>query len=185
MGWKPQALNEAEAICYSELEDEDYTGICMSFGAGMVNICVMSSGEPVLRFSTTRSGDWIDRFAAISTAQEDTVVQMEKENGTFTVGEDSDNPILNAVSSYYMRLIDYTVRCLTVRLAGSSDLPKFTTSVPVVVSGGTSRATGFVEAFRKRLAQDDFPLEIKEVRSAKDPLRAVARGLLIASTLSS
>lgn len=183
LGWDAQPLNEAEAICYSELENDDYTGICLSFGAGMVNVCVMSSGEPVLRFSTTKSGDWIDRMASQSTAQPDSVVQVEKENGIFTVGKESTNPILSAVSSYYVRLIDYTVSNLAKRLAGASDLPKFTDSIPVVVSGGTSRASGFVEAFDKRLQQSDFPLQISEVRHAKDPLRAVARGCLLAASM--
>lgn len=183
LGWNPQPLNEAEAICYSELENDEYTGICMSFGAGMVNICVMSSGEPVLRFSTTKSGDWIDRMAAQSTATPDSVVQVEKENGVFTIGQESDNQILSAVGAYYVRLIDYTVRHLSNRLKASGDLPKFTGPIPIVVSGGTSRAAGFVEAFSSRLAQEDFPLQIKEVRHATDPLRAVARGCLLASTL--
>jgi hypothetical protein len=183
LGWDAQAMNEAEAICYSELEDDEYTGICMSFGAGMVNICVMSSGEPVIRFSTTKSGDWIDRMAAQSTGQTDSVVQVEKENGDFTVGEESDNAILSAVSAYYVRLVDYTVRHLAARLRDSGDLPKFTGAIPVVVSGGTSRARGFVEAFRARMSHEDFPLQIKEVRHAKDPLRAVARGCLLAASM--
>lgn len=181
LGWNAQALNEAEAICYSELEDDDYTGICMSFGAGMVNVCVMSSGEPVIRFSTTKSGDWIDRMAAQSSGQPDSVVQVEKENGQFIIGQESDNQILSAVSAYYIRLVDYTVQHLSSRLSKSDDLPKFTSAIPVVVSGGTSRAMGFVEAFRARMSQADFPLEVKEVRHAKDPLRAVARGCLLAA----
>lgn len=183
LGWDAQPLNEAEAICYSELEDDDYTGICMSFGAGMVNVCVMSSGEPVLKFSTTKSGDWIDRMVSQSTAQPDSVVQMEKENGVFKVGEESSNPILSAVSSYYIRLIDYTVANLSSRLSNSNDLPKFTSAVPIVVSGGTSRASGFVEAFERSLGQVEFPIKVSEVRHAKDPLRAVARGCLLASGL--
>lgn len=183
LGWNASAMNEAEAICYSELEDDEYTGICMSFGAGMVNVCVMSSGEPVVKFSTTKSGDWIDRMAAQSTGQPDSIVQVEKENGTFTVGEESDNHILSAVSAYYVRLVDYTVRHLAARLRSSGDLPKFSDPVPVVVSGGTSRARGFVEAFRARMSQEDFPLQIKEVRQAKDPLRAVARGCLLAASM--
>jgi hypothetical protein len=183
LGWDARALNEAEAICYSELENEDYTGICMSFGAGMVNVCVMSSGEPVVKFSTTKSGDWVDRMAAQSTGHPDSIVQMEKEESEFIVGEESDNPILSAVSSYYVRLIDYTAQHLISRLSNSGDLPKFQGPIPVVVSGGTSRAGGFVEAFRKRLATSDFPLEISEVRHASDPLRAVARGCLLASVL--
>lgn len=183
LGWDAQPLNEAEAICYSELENDDYTGICMSFGAGMVNICVMSSGEAVVKFSTTHSGDWTDRMAAQSTGQPDSVVQMEKENGDFVVGQESDNPILSAVSAYYIRLIDYTVRHLVSRLNNSNDLPKFISAIPVVVSGGTSMAEGFVEAFQSRLLQGDFPLEIKEVRHAKQPLRSVARGCFLASSM--
>jgi len=182
-GWQPRPLNEAEAICYSELEDSDYTGITLSFGAGMVNVCVMSSGEAVIKFSTTRSGDWIDRMAAVSTAQEDSIVQVEKENGDFVVGEDNENPILSAVSAYYLRLIDYTVSWLAVRLQDSKDLPKFSKAIPVVVSGGSSRAKGFLDAFRARLARGDFPLAVSEVRYASDPLRAVARGCLLASNM--
>jgi hypothetical protein len=144
----------------------------------------MSSGEPVLRFSTTKSGDFLDRMAAQSTAQPDTVVQVEKENGIFKIGESSKNSILDAISSYYMRLIDYTVQCLTIRLVGASDLPKFTDPIVIVVSGGTSRADGFVEAFRKSLEQSDFPLQVKEVRHASDPLRVVAKGCLLAATLN-
>ena len=181
LGWDAKPLNEAEAICYSELENEDYSGICLSFGAGMVNVCVMSSGEPVVTFSTTKSGDWIDRMAAQSTGQPDSIVQMEKEESEFIVGEESDNPILSAVSSYYVRLIDYTVQHLAMRLSDSLDLPKFQNAVPVVVSGGTSRAGGFVKSFEERLLARDFPLQISEVRHASDPLRAVARGCLLAS----
>jgi actin-like ATPase involved in cell morphogenesis len=183
LGWNAQPMNEAEAICYSELSDNDYTGICMSFGAGMVNVCVMSSGEPVVRFSTTKSGDWIDRMAAQSTGQTDSVVQVEKENGDFTVGEESSNSILSAVSAYYVRLVDYTVQHLAAHLTNSKDLPKFTDSVPVVVSGGTSRAQGFVEAFKARMSQENFPVQVREVRHAKDPLRAVARGCLLAASM--
>lgn len=182
LGWAARAINEAEAICYSELDNDDYTGIAMSFGAGMVNSCVMSSGEAIVKFSTTKSGDWIDRMAATSTGQADSVIQMEKESGDFTVGEESSNPILSSVSAYYVRLIDYTIAQLVARL-GAKDLPKFSNPIPIVISGGTSRAKGFVECFKKRLAEVKFPLPIKEVRPAKDPLRAVARGCLLAASM--
>lgn len=183
LGWNAQALNEAEAICYSELEDEGYSGICLSFGAGMVNICVMSSGEPLIRFSTTKSGDFIDRMAAQSTACPDSVIQVEKENGDFIVGQESDNKILSVVSAYYVRLIDYTVKHLVARLNSSQDLPKFTEPVSIIVSGGTSRARGFIECFSQHLQNSQLPLTIKTVRHAKDPLRAVARGCMLAASL--
>jgi hypothetical protein len=181
LGWSVQPLNEAEAICYSELEHDDYTGIACGFGAGMCNVCVMSAGEAILKFSTTRSGDWIDRMAAQSTAQADSVIQVEKENGDFVVGEPNENPILAAVSAYYVRLIDYTISQLVARLSVSKDLPKFTQAIPVVVSGGTSRAEGFVDTYEKIWYSKKPPVQISEVRHAKQPLRAVARGCLLAA----
>lgn len=128
-------------------------------------------------------GDWVDRMAAQSTAQKDTVVQVEKENGEWSIGEENENPILSAVSSYYVRLIDYTVQHLAHGLLSSGSLPKFSDPVTVVVSGGTSRAKGFVAAFEKRLSQENLPLQIKEVRLAKDPLRAVARGCMLVGSM--
>jgi hypothetical protein len=180
-GYAARAINEAEAICYSELEKDDYTGVALSCGAGMVNCCVMLNGEPTVMFSTTKSGDWIDRMTAVATAEEDSVVQAEKEQGEFTIGQPNDNPVLAAICSYYERLIDYTTKQLAAAMTGHKLLPKFKQPLPVVIAGGTSQAKGFVELFQQKLADNDFPLPIKEVRHAKDPLHAVARGCLLAA----
>lgn len=182
-GYAARAINEAEAICYSELEKDDYTGVALSCGAGMVNCCVMLNGEPTVMFSTTKSGDWIDRMTAVATAEPDSVVQAEKEQGEFTIGQPNDNPVLAAVSSYYERLIDYTTKQLAAAMTGHKLLPKFKNPLPVVIAGGTSQAKGFVEMFGAKLAENCFPLPVKEVRHAKDPLHAVARGCLIAAKI--
>jgi len=189
LGYNPSPISEAEAICYSELEADDYTGICFSFGAGMVNTCLMSAGEGILRWSTTRSGDWVDRMSAAATAQEDTVVQQEKEHSSFTIGEEvPSNPILSAVSLYYVRLIDYTVQHMLAQLVKADSLPKFTAPLPIVLAGGTSLAKGFAEQFKKSLENYNkgdlaLPFQVKEVRPASNPMRAVARGCLLASQL--
>jgi hypothetical protein len=180
-GYSARAINEAEALCYSELENDDYTGVALSWGAGMVNCCVMLNGEPTVTFSTTKSGDWIDRMAGIATGEPDSVVQAEKENGAFVIGEQNDNPVLAAVSAYYERLIDYTTKQLANALRGHKALPKFKNPLLIAVAGGTTQAQGFVPMFEKKLAENDFPLAIKEVRHASDPLHAVARGCLIAA----
>lgn len=181
VGYSARAINEAEALCYSELEKDDYTGVCLSWGAGMVNVCVMLNGEPVVTFSTTKSGDWVDRMAAVATGEADSIVQAEKENGEFTVGQPNDNQVLAAVASYYDRLIDYTTKQLSAAMDGHKSLPKFKDPLPVVVAGGTSKASGFVDLFAKKLEENGFPLPVKEVRHAADPLHAVARGCLIAA----
>jgi hypothetical protein len=183
IGYAPKAINEAEALCYSELEKDDYTGVCLSWGAGMVNVCVMLNGEPVLTFSTTKSGDWIDRMSAVATGQTDSVVQAEKEGGEFTIGKPNENQVLAAVSSYYERLIDYTTKQLAAALSDHKDLPKFKDPLPVVVGGGTTQAKGFVKMFAQKLEDNEFPVPLKEVRHASDPLHAVARGCLIAASI--
>ena len=180
-GYDAKSINEAEALCYAELENEDYTGICISAGSGMHNICVMLNGEPTVLLSTTKSGDWIDRMSAIATGERDSVVQAEKEHGNFSIGETNENPILSAVSSYYERLIDYTTKQLSSALTGHKSLPKFKEPLVIVIAGGTSLAKGYVETFTAKLKENGFPLNIKEIRHATDPLHAVAKGCLIAS----
>lgn len=186
LGFIPEPIYEAEAICYSELEDNDFTGLSMSFGAGAVNVCLMSSGEGIKHFSTTKSGDTIDRLAAIATAEPDTVVQVEKENTQFTIGsETAGNRIISAISLYYIRVIDYTVGCVVKYLSSATDLPKFVKPIPVVLAGGTSLAKGFVEQFTTALNKhkQDLPFEVLEVRHATQPLHSVSRGCLLAARL--
>ncbi len=180
-GYDAKSINEAEALCYAELADDDYTGIGVSCGAGMTNVCVMLNGEPTVVFSTTKSGDWIDRMSAVATGENDSVVQAEKEAGDFKIGEPNDNPVLSAVSAYYERLIDYTTKQLAFALSNHKSLPKFKNPLKIVVAGGTSQAKGYVEIFSKKLVDNNFPLPIKEVVHAEDPLHSVSKGCLIAS----
>ena len=181
VGYEARAINEAEALCYAELEDTDYTGIGISCGAGMTNVCVMLNGEPTVVFSTTKSGDWVDRMSAVASGEPDSVVQVEKESGDFKVGEPNDNPVLSAVSSYYERLIEYTAKQLGAALDGHKALPKFKHPIKIVVAGGTSKADGYVEKLHEKLLASDFPLEIEVVKHSDDPLHAVSKGCLIAA----
>jgi len=184
-GYSPRSINEAEALCYAELENNDYTGIGVSCGAGMTNVCVMLNGEPTVVFSTTKSGDWVDRMSAVATGEPDSIVQAEKEAGGFKIGESSQNAVLAAVSAYYERLIDYTTKQLSLALSSHKSLPKFKNPLSIVIAGGTSQADGYVEVFSKKLKENGFPLAIKEVRHSEDPLHSVSKGCLIASKVLS
>lgn len=180
-GYDARSINEAEALCYAELESDDYTGIGVSCGAGMTNVCVMLNGEPTVVFSTTKSGDWVDRMSAVATGEPDSVVQAEKEGGGFKIGEPNDNQVLSAVAIYYERLIDYTTKQLSLALSQHKSLPKFKNPLKIVVAGGTSQANGYIEIFTKKLTENNFPVQVKEVVQANDPLHAVSKGCLIAS----
>jgi actin-like ATPase involved in cell morphogenesis len=40
MGYNAQAINEGHAVIFAELAEDDFTGIGISLGGGMVNVCV-------------------------------------------------------------------------------------------------------------------------------------------------
>ena len=165
-------------------DDHSFSGPYLTIhncGSGMQNVCVMLNGEPTVKFSVTHSGDWLDRMVAVATGEKDSVVQAEKENGDFTIGQPSDNHILNAMSGYYVRLIDYVTKHISSSLENHPLLPKFKQPLTIVVAGGTSLAKGYVDMFASKLQENNFPLPIKVVRHASDPLHAVSKGCLIAS----
>ena len=63
-GYDVKVIEESVALAYEGLVDNDLTGIAISMGAGMCNVCVMYQGMSALSFSVARGGDWIDENVA-------------------------------------------------------------------------------------------------------------------------
>lgn len=182
MGYMAQPINEAFAISLSELLEEALTGITLSFGAGMVNVCVIHQGDPLVEFSLTRSGDFIDQSVGTALDISPSIVQLEKEAGV-----DLSNPtnkIMEAVSVYYNSVITYTLRNMAYELENrKKSLPLFKEPVPIIVSGGLVLAKGFIDKIDKVVKTVEFPFEISEIRRATNPMTCVANGALLASQL--
>jgi hypothetical protein len=182
MGYEVQPINEAYAVALSELLDDELTGIAISCGAGMTNIAIIHEGDPLVEFSVTRGGDFIDQSVGNALDISPSLVQMEKEAGI-----DLFNPttkIMEAVSVYYTSVIDYTLKNIAYELRQrEKDLPLFRKPVPIVVSGGLSLAGGFVKKVENVLTVVNFPIKISEVRLAEDPMKAVAKGCLLATNI--
>lgn len=190
LGYKPVPLLEAEALAYSELlEDDDLTGITISCGAGMHNLSVFHIGEPILSFSIAQGGDYIDKRVAQQLKIPETAAQAEKESE----GLDLTNPqdrVQKLIADYYDSLISYVVDALEANFAELENPPNFLEPIPVVVSGGTSMPTGFldkmIDAMKHKYDKHgnferyrEFPFAMREVRHAGNPLTAVANGCLI------
>jgi len=182
MGYKAQPINEAFAIALSELIDEGLIGICLSFGAGMINVAVIHHGDPLVEFSMTKAGDYIDIAAGQALDISPSLIQLEKESGT-----DLMNPttkIMEAVSVYYSSVIRYALENIAFELKKrDKELPIFRENVIMVVSGGLTLANGFVQKMNEGIKTVDFPIGIKEIRMAASPMTAVANGALLASQL--
>ena len=178
-GYTPTAGNEAMAIIYAETAKENFSGIGLSFGAGMTNVALAMNTIEGLSFSVVRGADWIDNGAAKSIGSTSSRICAIKEKGVdlnAPAGRDQE-----AITFYYRNLIEYAIDQIALQfmsIQGKFSLPR---PVPIIVSGGTSKAGGFLDLFKAvfEKKRKKFPIEVSEVRAATDPLNAVANGLLI------
>lgn len=182
MGYKVQPINEAFAISLSELLDDNLTGITLSFGSGLVNISVVHQGDSLVEFSLTKAGDYIDQSVANALDETPSIVQFEKESGIDLF--DPKNKMQEAISVYYSTLISYVLENVSFELnKRKKELPIFRNPVPVVIAGGLVLANGFLKKFEMCLNNVAFPIKIKEIRLAENPMTAVANGAFLASQL--
>jgi hypothetical protein len=181
MGFTPEPLNEGFAIAFAELLDDNLTGMCLSFGAGMVNSVVVYEGDPVVKFSVTKGGDWIDQAVAKALDHNTVFVQIEKEESNFNIIT-PEGKIQEALAVYYNHLINYSLDNIVYELKRAR-LPSFREPIPVILSGGLTLAGGFTEKFKLESENKTYPFEIKEIRQAEDPMTCVARGCLMAAIL--
>lgn len=178
-GYTPTAANEAMAIVYSETMKENFSGIGISFGSGMTNVALAVNTIEGLSFSVARGGDWIDAGAAKSLGGTQAKLCSVKERGvdlTHPEGREQE-----AIAFYYKNLIEYAIDQIAAQFKAIEGRFSLPAAIPLVVSGGTSMVGGFLPFFtevfdRKRKR---FPITISEIRAAKDPMNAVAHGLLV------
>jgi actin-like ATPase involved in cell morphogenesis len=179
MGYDPEPINEGMAVIYSELADSNFTGLGVSFGAGMTNVCLSYYAVPVMTFSIARGGDWIDEQAAQATGTNVDKVTATKEDD-FRLDFTTDvGGVEGALSIYYDNLLDYVIENIIAEV-NEEDVEEGL-DVPVVVTGGTSSPQGFAKLFQDRLNDSSVPFSISDVRRAEEPMYSVARGALVAS----
>ena len=183
LGYDAESINEGMCIVYSELADDRFTGIGLSFGGGSVNCAVSNLGIPVAQFSVVGSGDQIDQKVAETkkglglTAARVTKI---KESGMSILSPSTDTE--EAIAVYYKHMIDYVLKNIADKLS-SDDAPQFEDGLNVAVAGGTSLIGDFIPVLKERIEGMRFPVPIKEIRHAKDPLFTVSNGAYISAAL--
>lgn len=184
LGYRAASVNEGLAVVFAELKDSDFTGIGLSFGGGLCNVCVAFLGMPVLNICTTHAGDFIDEKAASVIGDTPTTLRLHKESEAFTlVGRPKDSKD-RALAIYYRDVVKTVVDCLERELGGTKRLPKLVKPVPVVFAGGTASVDGFQGILEKAIREARLPVEISEVRQAKGGFNTTAKGALLAAMLN-
>ena len=167
-------------MVYGELESSNYTGIGISCGGGLCNVCLAYLSVPVFSFSIPKAGDFIDTSAAQLRGEPATRIRTIKEesfhfNGHFV------NKIHQALSTYYEDMIQALVAALKDQFASVQNMPKLNRPIPLVLSGGSVMPPGFRDRFEKSLRETELPVAIAEVRMASNPMVSTARGALVSA----
>lgn len=182
-GLEPMPVVEAHAIVLAELADSQFTGIAMSWGGGMVNVCVSYRSVPVIAFSSVRAGDWIDTMAAQACGTVRPRITAAKESPDFNLTAENPTREQAALISYYEAAIQYALENIKKRFISGKDMPQFSEQVSIVLAGGTASAKGFAAVFKKVFDRMEFPIPVKKVYVAEDPLYTVTRGALVFGSL--
>jgi len=180
LGYKAVAINEGLAVIFSELEDENFTGIGISCGGGMCNVALAFLSIPSIMFSITKGGDTIDASAGAVLNEHAFRVKVLKEEG-LDLSKSPKDKFEKALHIYYEDLVETLVDALRRSLSTAEKLPKTDRPLPIVLSGGTAKPKGFKDLFERTLKARSLPIEISGVRMASDPQTATARGALIAA----
>lgn len=177
-GFNARAITEGTAIVLSELSQDNFTGIGISMGAGLCNVCFSFLSVPIIVFSVPRGGDSIDLAVSRVVSQTVNRVRVIKEE-SLDLARPPKNNLENAFHIYYEDLISNLLNNFLAILSQASGLPKLKSPIPILLAGGTCMPNGFKIMFDKVLKHANIPIAISEVRIASDPLRATARGCLI------
>lgn len=180
MNYEVMSINEGLAVIYSELEDTNFSGIGVSCGGGLCNVALSYLSMPVMSFSIPKAGDYIDNSAAAVTGDLANRVRLNKEEKFHFNGHFVDK-LHQVLTVYYDDMINSLITGMRDAFSNSKRMPKLTKPIPIVLSGGTASPTGFRDRFEKLLKQNELPIPVSEVRLAKEPHTATARGALVAA----
>ena len=178
LGYTPISVNEGMAIVLSELSKDDFTGIGISMGGGMCNVCLSYLSFPVITYSIQIAGDYIDLMVEKAVGEPATKVKEIKEQ-TLDLSAAPKDRVSTALHIFYDELIHKLIESLQRVLSFSDQIPKIATPIPIVLSGGTAMPNGCREKFGTMLKNISLPVEISDVRLAEDPLTTTAKGALI------
>lgn len=180
LGYNAIAINEGLAVIFSELEEENFTGVGISCGGGLCNVALAFLSIPSIMFSIPKGGDHVDASAGAVLGEHATRMKVIKEEG-LDLSKPPADKYAEALHIYYDDLIQTLVQALRTSISKAEQLPRADRPLPIVLAGGTAKPRGFRDRFERVLRAQTLPIEISEVRLARDPLTATARGALIAA----
>jgi actin-like ATPase involved in cell morphogenesis len=175
LGYMPIAVNEGHAVVLSELAGNSLTGIGISIGGGMCNVCFSYLSVPVITFSIQKGGDYIDTMVSKAVGESATNIKRIKE-------EDLDqliaprNKVETGLHIFYDDLFSTLLQAMQKVFGATDKVPKISSDLPLVLSGGSIIPRGCKEKFEDALKQVSLPIKISDIVVAEKPLYTTAKG---------
>jgi len=184
------SINEARAIVISEVDDK--TGIGISFGAGMVNVCYCLYGIEIFAFSIVGSGDRIDIESAVrfgydpkdpEGSYKETPTSICKRKEKMSLTECTDDAVGKTIWINYGIMIESVIKAIIEGFKKHEEKARIDKPISIVIAGGTSSPEGFDDYVKEVIIKTDVPFEIGEIRRAEKPLYTVSEGCLTAAQM--
>lgn len=192
LGYTVECITEALAIIFSErpvAEDPSesdglspYTGIGISWGAGMTNVVFALKKIPLINFSIVGGGDKIDEEAAKVAGIDVSAITRYKERHLNLDKIDYSDIRQAALDIFYQNIIENSLNIFAEKFSQLENPVDFPLSI--VVAGGTASVPGFIGKFKTVLSGLSLPFKVKEVILAENPLFCVANGCLLKAMAS-
>ena len=191
LGYTVESIPEALAIIFSERptttdpntgEEAAFSGVSISMGAGMMNCVFCWKKMPLINFSITRSGDWLDQQAAKTCGINVSAMTRFKEKHFDLNKVDYSDMRQASLDIYYQNAIKYALERFSQKfnqLDNQIDAP-----LDIIIAGGTASVPGFLKKFKIVLDQCELPFKVKEVKLAENPLYTVSNGCLVKAIAS-
>lgn len=184
LGYNAKPVNEAMSIVYDcnpvmkgEDGDTPFTGVAISCGGGMSNICLSFKGMELGAFSVLKSGDYIDTEASKATGVSTSKVLKRKEKELDLLNVDFSDRVIAALSAFYEEVMGRVVHLSAKEF--SSKGTEIDGEIEIVIAGGTSMPKGFCTKFEEIVKSTKFPFKIYRVRHSATPFYSVAQGSCI------
>jgi hypothetical protein len=184
LGYTPIPINEGLSVVLSELSDNNFTGLGISMGGGMCNVCFSYLTVPVVFYSIQKGGDYIDSMVGQSVGESLPSIREIKEK-ELDLSIAPRNRIENGLHIYYDDLFATLAKSLELVLGKSEKIPRLNKPIPIVLGGGTALPRGSRERFEKALKEVSLPIQISDIMLSKDPLHSTAKGALMMALLDS
>jgi hypothetical protein len=143
----------------------------------MWNIAMSFKGLPVVEFSCTKSGDYLDEEVSKMTGVDKSKVIKIKEKKLDLNDVDMSDRVQSALSIYYDEMIERMLQSISKQF--QSQKSEMDGEIEIVIAGGTSMAPGFCKRVESTLSSSEFPMKVYRVRHSKTPFYSVVQGACV------